>query len=377
VQEGCPRGGPRQVLKACERQSACRRSHARGPQGQFCPNPDCPAGGQAGLGNTKPHSHKERRSRRASRQRTFAATKGTPLYRLHKGASLLVCAVTLLAHGCPAQAAVAAFGLDERTVAPWQAEAGAHARGAHQHSLDTRGADLRHVQADAIYGKAQGGRCWLATAVAVPPRLWPGGAVSPVRDLRPIQRSVNLVRRAWRPGQALLICAGGLASYVTAFWRAFRAKAYTGRRGRPPYRLPAGPLLGQVIKGYGGRHLAEALRRAAWGSARRTRGALHRAGAGQQISTASIERLNATFRARLAGLVRRGRGLARKAEVRGGGRYLVGCASNSCRAHRGLRRRGERGQRRERTPALVAGWADHAWSAQELLHSKVPAAIHG
>src|SRR5262249_45745009 len=157
------------------------------PQGQFCPNPDCPARGQAGRGNIKPHSLKERPFPCTTCRKTFAAPKGPPFYRLHKDPSLFVCVVTLLAHGCPAQAAVAAFGLDERTVASWQAKAGGHARDVHQHFLDTQKVDLRHVQADEIYGKTQGGRCWLAMALAVPARLWPGGGVSPGRGPPPVR----------------------------------------------------------------------------------------------------------------------------------------------------------------------------------------------
>jgi len=57
--------------------------------------------------------------------------------------------------------------------------------------------------------------------------------------------------------------------------------------------------------------------------------------------------------------------------------YLVGCAYNFCRAHRSLRLWDEWGQRQERTPAMAAGWTDHVWSPQELLHFKVPAALHG
>jgi transposase-like protein len=347
------------------------------PHRAFCPNPDCPARGQAGQGNIKVHSHKERRYRCLSCDKTFAATKGTPFYRLHKEASLFVCVVTLLAHGCPTQAVVAAFGLDERTVAAWQARAGTHAQAVHGHFLGGSPLDLRHVQADEIYGKTVGGRCWLAMAMAVPSRLWLGGVVSPVRNLQLIQRLVNMVRLAWRPGKALLICVDGLSSYVTAFWRAFREKVYTGRRGRPPYRLPAGVLLGQVIKKYSGRHLAGVARRAVWGGVGRIKRLLRRTKTGKQINTSYIERLNATFRARLAGLVRRGRGLAHKAVVLEGGMYLVGCAYNFCRAHRSLRVCDEWGQRQERTPAMAAAWTDHVWSLQELLRFKVPPALHG
>jgi hypothetical protein len=104
---------------------------------------------------------------------------------------------------------------------------------------------------------------------------------------------------------------------------------------------------------------------------------LRRTGTGRQINTSYIERLNATFRARLAGLTRRGRGLGRQAGVPEEGMYLVGWAYNFCRAHRSLRLGDERGQRQERTPAMAAGWTDHPWSLDELLRFKVPAALHG
>jgi hypothetical protein len=39
---------------------------------------------------------------------------------------LVVIVVTLLAYGCPVQAIVHAYGLDERTVAAWQQRAGKH-----------------------------------------------------------------------------------------------------------------------------------------------------------------------------------------------------------------------------------------------------------
>jgi hypothetical protein len=122
-------------------------------------------------------------------------------------------------------------------------------------------------------------------ALAVPSRLWLGGVVSPVRDLRLIQRLADLVRLAWRPGRSLLICVDGLASYVTAFRRAFREKVYTGRRGRPPYRLPQGLLLGRGIKKHSGRRLMEVLRRAVWGNPGRIGRVLQRTGTGRQINT--------------------------------------------------------------------------------------------
>ena len=129
------------------------------PRSQFCPDPHCPDKGRTAAGNLKVRSHRERRFRCMTCRKTFAATTGTPFYRLHKDPAVFVSAVTLLAYGCPTQAVVAAFGLDERTVASWQAKAGRHSQQVHGHFLNTAEVDLHHVQADEIYAKTQGGRC--------------------------------------------------------------------------------------------------------------------------------------------------------------------------------------------------------------------------
>ncbi len=79
---------------------------------------------------------------------------------------------------------------------------------------------------------------------------------------------------------------------------------------------------------------------------------------GQGINTAYIERLNATFRARLHALVRRGRALARQQETLHFGMYLVGTLYNFCTGHQSLK-----GQ----TPAQASGLTDHRRSVVELL----------
>src|SRR5262245_18420662 len=118
------------------------------PQGVYCANPACADRGAVDKGNVKVHSHMERRFRCLTCNRTFAACSGTPFYRLHTDQALFHCVVTLLTHGCPLPASVAAFGLDERTVAVWLAKAGYHCQAVHQHQLDTRKVDMQLVQAD-------------------------------------------------------------------------------------------------------------------------------------------------------------------------------------------------------------------------------------
>ena len=46
-------------------------------------------------------------------------TFGTPLHHLKSDAALVALVLTLLAYGCPTQAAVHAYDLDERTVGDW------------------------------------------------------------------------------------------------------------------------------------------------------------------------------------------------------------------------------------------------------------------
>jgi hypothetical protein len=329
-------------------------------------------------GNIKVHSHREQRFRCTTCKKTFAASQGTPFYRLHKDPALLGIVTNLLSHGCPPQAIVAAYGLDERTVAAWHNKAGAHGQQVHHHFLQTRPLELAHAQADELYAKCVGFVCWMAMAVAVPCRLWLGGVVSPERNLNLIQRLVNMVRLAWLPGTALLICVDGLASYPKAFWRAFRQKVFTGRAGRPPYRLPGGVWLAQVIKKHSGRRLVEVVRRVLWGSAEQVQEQLAKTRTGQQINTSYLERLNATFRAAMAALTRRGRRLVHQQETLEKGMYLVGCVYNFCSAHRSLRVRQEQGRKwQQRTPAMAAGWTDHVWSVEELLSFRLPLPLHG
>jgi transposase-like protein len=342
------------------------------PRGAFCANPHCADRGVTDKGNIKVHSKKERRFRCATCGKTFAATKGTPFYRLHKDSSLFLCVVTLLVHGCPTPAIVAAFALDERTVASWQAKAGEHCQAVHHRHLQSKKLDLGHVQADELYAKRQAGRSRVAMAMAVPPRLWLAGAVSPVRNLALIQRLVDMVRLAWLPGTALLICVDGLPSYVTALWRAFREKVYRGCAGRPPYRLPAGVWLAQLIKRCSGRRLVEVVRRVVWGKAAQVAGQLKQTRTGTKINTSYIERLNATFRACLAGLTRRGRRLVKGEEALAKGMYLVGGVYNFCKPHRSLRVEQKQGRKwLPRTPAMAAGWTGRVWSIRELLSCRV------
>jgi transposase-like protein len=86
------------------------------PERTFCPNFDCPARGRTGEGNIGVHSQKERRYMCRECKKTFSARTGTVYYRLRKETDLVTLVLNLLSRGCPVQAIVGAFALDERTV---------------------------------------------------------------------------------------------------------------------------------------------------------------------------------------------------------------------------------------------------------------------
>jgi transposase-like protein len=343
------------------------------PQAQFCHNPQCPARGQRGQGNIRVHSQAEQRYRCRTCGQTFAATKGTPFYRLHTAVDLVTIVLTLLCHGCPIQAIVAAFGLDERTVAAWLIRAGRHCQQVHQHIVQQGQVDVQHVQADELWVKLVGGRVWMAMALAVPSRLWLGGIISPHRDLRLITTLMQLVRSCAH-SLAILVCVDGLATYVTALLRVFRHPVRTGRRGRPRLVLEPGLLLGQVVKRYVQRRVVSVERRMVRGTEAAIAAVLAATHSGTGINTAYIERLNATFRASLAPLVRRGRAIAHTEAVLTSGMQLVGCAYNFCWLHDSLRVAAPAGacwKWQERTPAMAAGLTNHRWTMRDLLRSQV------
>jgi transposase-like protein/IS1 family transposase len=334
------------------------------PTVTFCPNEHCPARGQTGQGNIGIHSRKEQRFFCHACHHTFSARKGTVFYRLRTSAETVVIVVTLLAHGCPLQAIVAAFGYDERTVADWWARSGRQGQAVHEYLVE-QPRDLGQVQADEIRVKKQGGIVWMALAMMVKPRLWLGGEVSEQRDLSLIRRLIERVKRcaARRP---LLVCTDGLVSYIRAIRETFRDPVQTGKGGRPRLRRWPNVLIAQVVKRYEQRRVVETDRRIVDGTPARVETLRRRSQGNGVINTAYIARLNATFRERLAPLARRGRALVRQTLTLHQGMFLVGTVYNFCTPHESLN------AVQKITPAMAAGITDHCWTMRELLSLPVP-----
>src|SRR6266480_6233636 len=160
----------------------------------FCPNAACIARGKIGQGNIVIHGRKRPRYKCKTCGRTFSAKEGTMFAGLRKPTALIVIVMTLLAYGCPLQAIVHAFHLDERTVASWRDRAGKHCETVHQAIVEQGKLDLMHVQADEIRVKARGMIAWMGLAMMVSTRLWLGGEVRRTRDTNLADRLLQQVR---------------------------------------------------------------------------------------------------------------------------------------------------------------------------------------
>jgi hypothetical protein len=318
------------------------------------------------------HSRTDRRYLCTKCRQTFSASKGTAFYRLRTATETVTLVVTLLAHGCPLQAMVAALGFDERTVARWMARGGGQGRAVQEHVVEPP-RDLGQVQADEIRVKKQGGMVWMALAMMVKTRLWLAGEVSEQRDMTLIRRLIQRVRR-WARHHPRLFCPDGLLSYIRAIRATFRDPVRTGVQGRPRLAPWRHLCIAQVVQRYAQRHVVEVERRIVDGPSARVETLRRRSQGGGVINTADIERLTATFRERWAPLTRRGRALARHTLTLEHGMSLVGPVYNVCTVHASLRLTASAAGTapRQRPPAMAAGITEHCWTVQELLSFHVP-----
>jgi len=289
---------------------------------------------------------------------------------LRKPTELIVVVVSLLAYGCPVQAIVHAFGLDERTVARWRDRAGQHCEHIH-HALVEQGAlELVHVQADEIRVKGRKMILWMGLAMMVSTRLWLAGTVSLTRDRALPDRLMQQVRRCALLVGALLVCTDGWGAYPGSIRRAFRQKVKeTVGRGRACLQVWPQLHIGTIIKHTAKHRLIQVTRHMAHGVLDQAHALLHLSQGGSMLNTAFIERFNATMRERLATLTRKCRHATQRIVALHTGMYLLGTTYNFCWAHQELSNRKHFGY--PCTPAMAAGLTDHIWSVAELLRFKV------
>ncbi len=323
------------------------------PQLMTCPH--CGESSRIGV-----HVEQERRLICHACRRTFTETKGTAFFGLHYPIWVVVLVLTLLAHGCPVAAIVAAFWMDERTVAAWHAKAGQTGKRVQAEIVCNGRVEVGALQADEMCVKAQGGqKIWVATVMSVFSRLFLWGEVSPTRDSSLLERLMRQARAAaGNVKQAVVVSVDGLKGYPKAIRQAFADKFYSGLPGRPPL-IPWPDLhIVQVVKQYQNNHVVSVSRRVAHGWLERAQELIAMAQTGLgQINTAFIERLNATFRSRMPALARRTRGLARTTQRLETELFWSGAVYNFCTIHSTL----------QGTPAMAAGLTDQPWSVEQLL----------
>jgi hypothetical protein len=202
-----------------------------------------------------------------------------------------------------------------------------------------------------------------------------GGVLSIYRDTKLITALMVKVR-ACALCRPLLFCVDGCRAYVRAIRFVFREPVHTGKPGAPRLRSWDGLCIAQVVKQYVRKRVVGIDRRLVQGTMAQVEALLRHTQGKGTTNTAYIERLNATFRSRLAALVRRGRALVRQTTTLHQATYLVRLVYNFCAYHQSLRVAihlpANRCQWVPRTPAIAAGITDHLWTVDELLSFQVP-----
>ncbi len=181
------------------------------------------------------------------------------------------------------------------------------------------------------------------------------------------------VRACAQAAQAVLVATDGWAAYPKSITRAFREKVKaTPGRGRTRLQIWKELWIVTVIKRTEKHHVVEVTRELARGTQAQAMTLLKRSAGGSVWNTAFIERLNGTFRERLAVLTRKCRHAASRVQALEAGMYLIGCAYNFCWPHQHVSQPAGQGEPRLlQTPAMAAHLTDHIWSMRELLQYQI------
>src|SRR5438270_7826891 len=211
---------------------------------------------------------------------------------------------------------------------------------------------------------------WMGLAMMVSTRLWLGGVVQLARDRGLADRLMQQVRRCAACLRPLLVLTDGWSAYPGSIRRAFREKVKrTAGVGRASLQVWPELHIGIVIKRTQKKRVVEITRRMAHGLLSQAEKLLMQSQGGSVLNTAFIERLNGTFRERLASLTLKSRHAARRLRALETGMYLIGCSYNFCVPHHELSKATHWGM--ACTPAMASGLTDHVWSVCELLTYKL------
>ena len=164
-------------------------------------------------------------------------------------------------------------------------------------------------------------------------------------------------------GQPVGWCSDGWGPYPRVIARTYRRPVRTGKRGRPPLRLPAGVSLTQTVKHRSRRgRLVRVETRATLGAPVAPPAPVHG------------ERRNGVLRDRLACLTRKTHACAKTAATWDALLAVALLEHNWLRPHPALRQPARLPGRRydRRTPAMALGLTDHPWIWAEFLSMRAP-----
>jgi hypothetical protein len=170
-----------------------------------------------------------------------------------------------------------------------------------------------------------------------------------------------------------LITTDGYLAYEEAILRAYGetiTPPRTGKRGRPraAYKIaPEGLTYAAVEKTRKKGRVVSIATRVVFGTMAGVIAALARSRASRAINTSFVERQNGTDRHRNARKARKRYRFSKDWRYHEVVTYLTMYVYNFCWPVRTLRIKDERGAWRKRSPAMVAGLADHVWSIPEWL----------
>ena len=175
-------------------------------------------------------------------------------------------------------------------------------------------------------------------------------------------------------GRAMdLMTTDGYPAYETAILHAYGETVVpprTGKPGRPrapSTSVPAGLNYATVEKRRERGRVVEIGTRVVFGTVAAVLLALGLSKVSRAINTAFVERAHGTDRHRNARKARKTYRFSKDWRFHEAVTYLTLYSTNFCWPVRTLADRDERGHRRERSPAMAAGLADHVWSLSEWL----------
>jgi len=316
------------------------------------------------------HEKHRRRSRCTVWTQTVSERRGPLFEGLRKPLELITMVVTVRSSGCPVQAIVQAFGLDERTVADGRDRAGTHGHQLHEAMVEQGQRDLVPVQADEIRVKGRTMSAWMGVAMMGSTRRWLAGTVRVSRDTGLARAWLQHVRRAATCVCPLLVVTDGWSASPGSMRRAFRENVpATPGPGRACVRVWPDVHGGTVITRTENKRVVEITRTMAPGLMERAEQVRARARGGEVLHTACIERLHGTVRERLASLTHTRRHAASRVQAVQTGMDVSGCTSHGCVVHQ--ERSTETQWSKACPPAMARGLTDHVWSVSEVLRSTV------